>query len=176
MDITPVPNQPATFKFPQRSFGKTNPVQRSFQVSWFSNRTWLHYDEANDLAFCHTCMIAYKDGKLNLETMDKAFIVNKFSNWKDASVAFKKHDWSSCHRDSVDVIKLPKTTKDIGETLPKKHAEHKVRNRNCLLQILSSLRFLGRQGLPIRNDGDVTDGNHIQLLTLRDEDNSLILD
>ena len=28
-----------TFKFPQRSFGKTNPVKRSFQASWFTNRT-----------------------------------------------------------------------------------------------------------------------------------------
>ena len=28
-----------TFKFQQRSFGKTNPVKRSFQASWFTNRT-----------------------------------------------------------------------------------------------------------------------------------------
>ena len=28
VDITPVPNQP------QRSFGKANPVNRSFQASW----------------------------------------------------------------------------------------------------------------------------------------------
>ena len=34
-----VPNQPTTFKFPQSSFGKTNPVKRIFQASWFTNRT-----------------------------------------------------------------------------------------------------------------------------------------
>ena len=34
-----VPNQPTIFKFPLRSFGKTNPVKRSFQASWFTNRT-----------------------------------------------------------------------------------------------------------------------------------------
>ena len=50
MDIPPVPNQPKAFKFPQRSFGQKNTVKRSFQSSWFANRTWLHYDEANDLA------------------------------------------------------------------------------------------------------------------------------
>ena len=55
-------SQPTYDKFPQRSFGKTNPVKRSFQDSWFTNRTWLHCDEANDLTFC---MVAYKDGKLN---------------------------------------------------------------------------------------------------------------
>ena len=33
MDTPPVPNQPKTFKFPQRSFGqKKNPVKRSFRL------------------------------------------------------------------------------------------------------------------------------------------------
>ena len=64
-------------KFPKRSFGKTNPVKRSFQDSWFTNRTSLHYDGANDLTFC---MVAYKDGKLNSYNLDKAFIINGFSN------------------------------------------------------------------------------------------------
>ena len=41
------------------------------------------------------------DGKLNSSNLDKAFILNGFSNWKDASVAFKNHDHSKCHRDSV---------------------------------------------------------------------------
>ena len=58
MDIPPVPNQPKTFKFPQRSFGQKNPVKIScHQYSWFANRTWLHYDEVNDLAYCHVCML-----------------------------------------------------------------------------------------------------------------------
>ena len=36
---------------------KKKEVKRSFQSSWFANRTWLHYDEANDLAHCHVCML-----------------------------------------------------------------------------------------------------------------------
>ena len=32
MDIPPVPNQPKTFTFPQRSFGQKNPVKRSFSL------------------------------------------------------------------------------------------------------------------------------------------------
>ena len=64
-------------KFQQRSFGKTNPVKRSFQDSLFTNRTSLHYDEANNLTFC---MVAYKDGKLNSNNLDKVFIINGFSN------------------------------------------------------------------------------------------------
>ena len=89
MDIPSVPNQQKTFKFPQRSFGQNHPVKRSFQSSWFANRKRLHYDEANDLAYCHVCMVAYRNGKLNNLNLDKAFILNGFSNRKDASVAFK---------------------------------------------------------------------------------------
>ena len=70
LDKPPVPI------FSQRSFGKTNPVKRSFQGSWFTNRASLHYDEANDNTFC---MVAYKDDKLN-SNLDKAFIINGFSN------------------------------------------------------------------------------------------------
>ena len=70
-------SQPNYDKFPQYSFGKTNPVKRSFQDSWFTNRTSLHYDETNDLTFC---IVAYKDGKLNSNNLDKVFIINGFSN------------------------------------------------------------------------------------------------
>ena len=84
MDIPPVPNQPKTFKFPQRCFGKTNPVKRSFQahgcimMKQMTSRS-ATYDRLPT------------DGKLNNHTLDKAFIINGFSNWKVASVSFKKH-------------------------------------------------------------------------------------
>ena len=64
-------------------------MKRSFQSSWFANRTCVLYDEANDLAYCHVCMVAYRDGKLNSSNLDKAFILNGFSNCKYISVAFK---------------------------------------------------------------------------------------
>ena len=35
MDIPPVPNQPTSFKFPKRSFGKANSLNMSFHASWF---------------------------------------------------------------------------------------------------------------------------------------------
>ena len=60
-----------------------------YLFSLFANRTWLHYDEANDLEYCHVCMVAYRDGKLNSSNLDKAFILNGFSSWKDSSVNFK---------------------------------------------------------------------------------------
>ena len=59
IQVPPVPNQPKTFRFPQRTFGVKKPEQKSFQLLWFDRRSWLHCDESKDLAFCHFCMLAY---------------------------------------------------------------------------------------------------------------------
>ena len=59
------PNQPRNIVFPQRSFGNTKILKRSFQPSWFDKFTWLDYDENNDLAFCFTCSCAVKNNLLS---------------------------------------------------------------------------------------------------------------
>ncbi len=62
-DISESPHQPGLrFKFPKRSFGKktVTVVTRFFQPSWFQHWPFLHYDETNDLVYCHTCVTSYK--------------------------------------------------------------------------------------------------------------------
>ena len=49
------PHQPRSLSFPSRQFGKTKIVSRSFQSKWFDQYQWLHYDEAQDAAYCYTC-------------------------------------------------------------------------------------------------------------------------
>ena len=94
-----------------------------------------------------------------------------FSNWKDGTVAFRNHEKSACHHQAVEVIvTLPSTTRDIGELLSQQHAAQKLKNRQALYQILSSIKFLGRQGLAIRGDGDESDGNLKQLLQMKAEE------
>ena len=131
----------------------------------------MHYDEANDLAFCHTCMKAHAEGKLKCKTLEPSLISRGFSNWKDATQIFRKHEKSGCHMEAVEVIiTLPRQTRDVGELLSSAHATEKEENRRCLRKILSNIRFLARQGLPLRGDQDESDGNFIQLLKLRGED------
>ena len=48
------PHQPRSFAFPKRSFGKKTMVWRAFQPKWFDSHSWLHYDEAKDVAFSAT--------------------------------------------------------------------------------------------------------------------------
>ena len=41
---------------------------------------------------------------------------------------------------------------------------------------MSNMRFLARQGLPIRGDGDESNSNYMQLLRLRGEDDAKIFE
>ena len=67
------------------------------------------------------------------------------------------------------VLTLPASTGDVGELLSSAHAREKAANRHCLLKVISTLRFLARQGCAIRGHGDETDGNFHQLRGEEDE-------
>ena len=50
------PNQPRSYSFPKRTFGKTSKKECCFHSSWFDKYSWLHYDEKSDMAFCFLCI------------------------------------------------------------------------------------------------------------------------
>ena len=173
------PNQPLkTFKFPQREFGKTGAQKRSFQHQWFQRWSWLHYVEDGDLAFCFTCVKAYQQRHLDTNSLlEKAFVSSGFRNWKDATSKFAKHEGSRCHADAVlKLVSVPSSTRDIGELFSSQLARDRHNARKCFLKILSNVRFLSRQGLPFRGDGDESDSNFMRLLELRGEDSPLLKD
>ena len=74
------------------------------------------------------------------------------------------------------MVTLPTTVRDIGELSSQCLANQKAKDRQMFLQILSSLKFLARQGLPLRGDKDKKDGNFIQILKMKSEDNPAITD
>ena len=168
----PEKNHPTKlFVFPKRKFGKKG-EERSFIADWCEKYPWLHYDVKRDAAFCHLCMTAAHEGKFLVSTKrDPAFLSRGFTYWKEATTAFKKHQASDCHREANEaLILLPKQVHgDIGELLSQQHQEEKATNRKMLLKILQNIRFLARQGLPLRGDKD-DDSNFIQLLHLRGVD------
>ncbi len=171
------PHQPLTLRFPKRQFGNKTVVKRSFQPQWFQRWTWIHYDEDHDLAYCYLCTKAYKEGKfISCSRLEYTYISKGYSNWKDATVNFAAHDKSSCHKEAIlKVVTLPATTRNIGEQLCRQYSEQLLERRQCLLKILSCIRYLGRQGLPLRGRGTEEDSNYIQLLRLRGEDDHRVI-
>ena len=151
------PNQPKNFLFPKQSYGKAKITNRAFQQKWFGRWQWLYYDSVGDRAFCFLCITALKTGKMKPDgSIDEAFVVRGYSNWKDASGdkgGFASHKCSSVHKRAVEVVEtLPRTTRDIGEQLSSSHAEEKLQNRSYLLKIFQTIQFLSRQGLALRGD------------------------
>ena len=143
-----------------------------------SGSAWLHYDEdSRDVVFCHPCVTALSRNKVKWSKGESAFVSRGYSNWKDAIMVYKKHEGSDCHKSSIEaIVTLPLQCKDIGEQLSNQVASEKRDNRQCLLKVLSNLRYLARQGIAIRGDGDESNSNFMQLLRLRQNEDPRIKD
>ena len=95
--------------------------------------------------------------------------------WKKASEKFSTHEASKCHKEAVmRMVTLPATTPNIATCLSNEHQREQLEHRRCFLKILSNIKFLARQGLPLRGHGSEVDSNFIQLLKLRAEDDPRI--
>ena len=143
-------------------------MRRSFQATWFNRFRWLHYGVGQDAECCFVCCKAVKEGKVRLSSYtEESFLVKGFINWKDATKIFAKHEISDFHKSSAAALA---SKVEVGDMLSKQAATEKQQNRQYLLKVLSSIRFLACQGLPLHGDGDDTDSNLHQLLVLRKED------
>ena len=91
------------------------------------------------------------------KSADKAFIITGFSNWKKALESFDKHQCSLHHHDCLDQLQISCKTKSVVEMLQKGYSEEHVLNRQMLKIIISSIRYLSRQGLALRGRYKVTD-------------------
>ena len=100
-----------------------------------------------------------------------------FSNWKDGVKKIRKHQESAHHVEAHYVLYvLPNQTEEIDMLLDIGHPSKQQANRQILLTILQNVKFLARQGLPLRGDGNEDNSNFMQLLMLRAEDNPGIHD
>ena len=79
-----------------------------------------------------------------------SFTFTGFSSWKDAKVAFRNHEQTKCHKEVVQtVVALPRDYGDIAELLSSQHAKEKANNRQMMLNLLSNVHYMARQGLPL---------------------------
>ena len=184
-DVFDVPDDPyhpaPQSALPYRSYSQSEKgTCRCCRTAWFKNWRWLHYQANTDTVFCHTCCKALKTKKVDLTkgNWEASFIVNGFSNWKDSMRIFKKHDASDVYKHAIEKLHiLPRTTRDIGESLNAAHEKEKWMNHEYLLKVLHNIPcFLAQQGIVLCGDGNEADSYFIQLLRLRANDDSRILD
>lgn len=63
-----------------------------------------------------------------------------------------------------------------AEMLSKQVSQERKVNRDHLMTVLSTIRFLARQGLPLRGGNDSKDSDFYQLVLLRSENSAEVLD
>ena len=143
------PHKPKLFQFPQREFRNTHVTKRSFQPQWFEKWTWIHYSEGEALAFCFLCIVVYQNEHLNsVSNLEQTFISTGFTNWKDATSKFKKHENSQCHKEAVlKSITLPVITGNVGEMLSSHLAKQWLERTKCFLKLSSNACFLPDRAL-----------------------------
>ena len=77
------------------------------------------------------------------------------------------------------MVTLPSSTQNVAESLSNVLKKEKLERQQCSLKVLSNIRYLARQGIPLRGHGDLetqteSESNFVQLMKLRGEDDSRI--
>ena len=166
------PFQPRNIQFPSKVFsGK----KRSFRAAWFHSYPWLEWDCETDAAFCHSCRMASQLKLISFARCgEDAFMCTGFSNWKNALMKFKGHESSAVHKEAVMKWNSYTSKANIASQLVSQTEQQQKKNREALLQLFSSLLYLGRQGLPTRGHTDAASNYH-QLLQLRATDSEALM-
>ena len=106
----------------------------------------------------HSVLFVAKLRKVRLSTyMEESFLVKGFTNWKDATRLFARHENCDFHKSSAAALA---SRVDVGDMLSRQAATEKQQNRQYLLKVLSSIRFLARQGLSLRHSCQVRESEN----------------
>ena len=142
-----------------------------FQKKWLDDFDWLIYCTTRNKAYCFICSKAVKRNMVNFSTKGcDVFLIQEqnsgFDNWQKAIERFKKHEISNFHHESVEKLS---NKSSVYQKLNDSHKKANELQYKGLLKTISSLKYLAKQGLPIRGHDDL-EGNLRQLLELRMED------
>ena len=92
-------------------------------------------------------------------------------NARSKDKGFQQHETSKCHQQAIQKLtEIPKSTKDVATMFKTNMTETLRENRTSVLKIISSFRYLARQGIPFRGHRDEKDANFKQLIHFRAED------
>ena len=119
---------------------------------------------------CFDCAKACELGQdLRFRHQEPAFSSAGFGNWKKAKEKMSQHARSEMHKHALALKSEPA----IPEVVSSAEKREQEMARSCLLKIVTTVRFLARQGLPLRGHTE-SSGNFAQLLELRASDSPVL--
>ena len=157
------PNQPSPATIPEQKVGVRT---LKFQAAWYKEYPWLHFCPVRGKVLCFECARACELGKdLRFRHEEPAFSSAGFSNWKKAKQKMSGHARSEMHKHALALKDEP----TISEVVASAEKREQEMARSSLLKIVTSIKFLARQGLALRGHAE-NSGNLFQLLELRASD------
>ena len=148
---------------------------RKIQPAWYQKYPWITVCSSRYKIFCRTCRSAQQQGLLSSSVLSRKspFITGGFGNWRKALKRFQEHEKSEMHLEAIERLAAKASSLHIGVQLNTQYAAEQKFHKTMLLKLLEAVRFLGRQGLPLRGhceDVESFEGNLYQLLLLQSED------
>jgi len=110
---------------------------------------------------------------LTHDQTNPAFFETGYSNWKDACADFRQHEASDVHQELAMKFAHFTSGKSITSQLSVHTAKEQEKARVALQKMFGVVRFLGRQGLPLRGHDDA-EGNLQQTLKLVQQDSDAL--
>ena len=117
---------------------------------------------------CFSCALAYERKLFNNDPKELAFVSRGFNKWNRASEKFTAHERSQLHFDACSKLRN-REKKPINALLSSETEKSQGVARKALDTMFSSVRYLLRQGFPLRGD-DHNDGAFYQLVKERCRD------
>ena len=181
--MTGPPTQPAAVALKEskqscshycQSSSRKKSYNRSIQTSWYKKYPWITVCTKKYKIFCHICRLAQHKKLITFsKRQENKFIEEGFCNWKKALQKMEEHDKSEMHKEAVLKYAAYSEGADVCIQLNQQHVHSQLYHQRMLLKLLSSIRFLGSQGLALRGHREDTnrmEGNLLKLLILRAED------
>ena len=139
---------------------------------WYEKYPWITVCPSNYKIFCRTCRSAQQKGLLSSSVLSSKsgqspFITGGFGNWRKALKRFQEHEKSEIHLEAIERLSAKVSGSHIGVQLNAQYAADQKFHKTMLLKLPEVVRFLGRQGLPLRGhsaDVESFEGNLYQLL------------
>ena len=148
---------------------------RHIQPSWYKKFPWINVCSSSLKIYCTSCRDAKFRGLLNFPKHYKAtFVDDGFSNLKKALECFREHERSVMHSEAVmKLASLNSATGGIDVRVNAQVEHDQKQHQTMLIKLLKTLKYLIRQGLPLRGhneDSESFEGNLYQLLLLQAQD------
>ena len=158
----------------ERKAGQKKTYLRSIQPSWYGKHPWISVCTTRYKIFCSVCRGAKQLGLVKFSKYQKSVFTDEgYGNWTKALQRFQDHEKSDMHREATEKMAARSSGMNVMAQLSAHYEADVMFHRKMLMKLLSCIRYLARQGLPLRGhheDPQSFGGNLYQLLLQQAQD------